>query len=76
VCFYDYEDPVQSSYQTERDIDEDRTKTLKIALKTVWQKIDPSSHIFKRYPFDPNAPVVPKRKRSRNGRFVPIRRDP
>jgi site-specific DNA recombinase len=60
----------------ERDLDEDRTKTLKIALKTIWQKLDPSSHIFKRFPLDPNAPVVPKPKRGRNGKFVSIPRDP
>jgi hypothetical protein len=56
-------------------LDEDRTKTLKVALETIWKKIDPSSHIFKRFPFDPNAPVIPKPKRGRNGKFVPIPRD-
>jgi hypothetical protein len=42
----------------ERDTDKDRTKSLKTALEVIWKRIDPSSPIFKRFPFDPEAPIV------------------
>ena len=45
------------------DVDEGRTRTLKSALDKIWKKLDPHSHIFQRFPFDQNAPMVPKRNR-------------
>ena len=53
----------------EREPDEDRTKLLKSALEVIWRKIDPSSAIFKRFPFVPDAPIVPIRRRGHKGRF-------
>jgi hypothetical protein len=32
---------------------------LKLALERIWKKLDPVSQIFKRYPFEAGAPVVP-----------------
>jgi hypothetical protein len=46
-----------------------RTKQLKTALRRIWKKLKPSSHLFKRFPFEPEAPVVPPRRRL-NGRFI------
>jgi len=43
----------------ERDTDEGRTKSLKTALERIWKNLDPNSTIFKRYPFELGAPVVP-----------------
>jgi site-specific DNA recombinase len=47
----------------ERGLHEDRTRLLKTALEKIWKKLDPSSPIFKRYPFEPGAPVVPVQPR-------------
>jgi hypothetical protein len=33
----------EESYSMERDMDEDRTKTLKGALEIIWKKADPLS---------------------------------
>jgi DNA invertase Pin-like site-specific DNA recombinase len=54
----------------ERGLDEDRTKSLKTALEVIWKKIDPDSPLFKRYPFDPNQPLVLLRRRGRGGKFI------
>ena len=56
----------------ERGVDDVRTKALKVALETIWKKIDPSSPLFKRFPFDPDQPVTPLPKREPHGRFISI----
>ncbi len=53
---------------SERGVDEGRTKSLKAALERIWKNLDPHSQIFKRYPFEPGAPVVPILPRGRNRR--------
>jgi DNA invertase Pin-like site-specific DNA recombinase len=52
----------------EQDMDEDRTKSLKTALEKIWENLDPHSQIFKRYPFEPGALVVPILPRGRHRR--------
>jgi hypothetical protein len=51
-------------------VDEGRTRSLAIALAKIWKHLDPYSPIFNRYPFNKDAPIIPKRKRGKNGRFV------
>ena len=60
----------------EQEMDKDRTKKLKRALKIVWRKLGLRSPIFVRFPFDPCEPIVPKRTRDCDGRFLRIPRKP
>jgi site-specific DNA recombinase len=53
----------------ERERNEVRTEQLKTALQRIWKKLKPSSYLFKRFPFEPGAPVVHPRRR-RHGRFI------
>jgi len=56
------------------DVDEVPTKMLKISLENIWKKLDSDDPVFKRFPFDPDKPVVPDRKRGMKGRFSPLSR--
>jgi len=51
----------------ERDVDEVRTKALKLALERIWKQIDPWKHLIKRGSF--TAPPYTSR-RDRRGRFT------
>ena len=52
----------------ERGVDDDRTKKLEIALKSIWKKIDPCDYAFEYYPFtEKRREYRPSRRR---GRFV------
>ncbi len=54
----------------ERERDDDRTKLLKIALDTIWKKIDPSKHFTKKIPITEggsSAPGVPDRGHDTKG---------
>lgn len=54
----------------ERDVDQDRTEPLKLALESIWKKLDSHHPAFRRYPFDKDAPRLPPRWRSKKGRFI------
>ena len=60
----------------EQGPDEDRTKSLQKALKIIWEKTDPLSPGFKRYPFDKNIPIIPPRLRALDGSFIRVSRLP
>ena len=47
-------------------MDEDRTGVFKRVLESIWKRIDPTSKLFDRYPFNPGAPVIPILPRGRH----------
>ncbi len=50
----------------ERDVDEDRTKPLKLALERIWKQTDPWSQLIKRKSFKQGTPP----RRDTRGRFI------